>query len=251
MADKTRTSIAAGVMGILHVSNTGIVRELVSDETNCSPLDMAEGKFVLVNMPVAKYGPAGAFIIAGWRLLTQFTVLQRQATPDDFINVIFMDEFQQTVNSADSDYLAQCRSHLGCMVCLTQSLHSLYGAMKGKSGQHRAAAILTNFQHKVIHAVGDVDTADYASGLIGKSLQTFVGGSMAPVDDVMGAMLGRSQVTGSFNQHFESILQANQFMNGLRTGGKRNGYFCDAFVIRSGETFSDGANWIKVAFSQG
>ncbi|HTU92797.1 MAG TPA: hypothetical protein VMF69_22135, partial [Gemmataceae bacterium] len=37
MSDRTRSSILAGVMGILHVFNTGIVRELVSTTTNISP----------------------------------------------------------------------------------------------------------------------------------------------------------------------------------------------------------------------
>jgi|GEM_PF-3014137 len=251
MADKTRTSIAAGIMGIIHPSTTGVVRELTSGETNCSPLDMFKGKFILCNMPPSKYGVPGTFIGAGWRLLTQFTVLQREAGPDDCINVIFLDEFQQSVNSFDAEYLAQCRSHLGCMVCLTQSVHAIYAAMKNDPGNHRANALLTNFKHKVFHSVGDAETAEYASDLVGKSLQTFVGGSMSPVEDVFGAMMGRSQVTGSFSQHFEAVLQPSVFMHGLRTGGKRNDYLCDAFVIRSGETFSGGANWIKVAFSQG
>ncbi len=39
-------------------------------------------------------------------------------------------------------------------------------------------------------------------------------------------------------------------MNGLRTGGKHNGYVCDAVVIRSGEPFLSGQNYLQVAFSQ-
>ncbi len=56
MADKTRSSILAGVMGILHVFNTGLVRELVSGETNVTPDDMFDAKWVLVNMPPAEFG---------------------------------------------------------------------------------------------------------------------------------------------------------------------------------------------------
>jgi hypothetical protein len=40
-------------------------------------------------------------------------------------------------------------------------------------------------------------------------------------------------------------------MNGLRCGGHANGLVCDCIVVRSGEPFSSGQNWIQVAFSQG
>jgi len=62
--------------------------------------------------------------------------------------------------------------------------------------------------------------------------------------------MGRSKFTGSFSEHYENVLQANAFMSGLRTGGAENGYVVDAIVIRSGETFSNGSNWLRVAFAQ-
>jgi hypothetical protein len=62
--------------------------------------------------------------------------------------------------------------------------------------------------------------------------------------------MGKSSYTGSFNQHFEKVLQDNVFMNGLRTGGHANGLLCDCIVVRSGEPFASGQNWIQVAFSQ-
>ena len=58
--------------------------------------------------------------------------------------------------------------HMGCMVVLTQSLHSYYMSMKGDVGKHQADGLLTNFATKVFHALGDVQTAEWASGLIGK-----------------------------------------------------------------------------------
>ena len=57
MADKTRSSILAGVMGVLHVFNTGIVRELVSTTTNVTPADMFEGKVdSAVNFACRRHG---------------------------------------------------------------------------------------------------------------------------------------------------------------------------------------------------
>ena len=60
LADRTRTSIAAGIFGILHVATTGIVREMCSGTTNCSPDTMLQqGKSILINMPFPQYGPSG------------------------------------------------------------------------------------------------------------------------------------------------------------------------------------------------
>ena len=250
MADKTRSSILAGVMGILHVFNTGIVRELVCTTTNVSPDVMGEGKWVLVNMAPAEWGDIGNFVNAGWKYLTQRWVLRRHADEGDCINVIWCDEANQFVNSHDAHYLAQCRSHLGCMVFLTQSLHSFYATLKGPSGRSQADALLANFTTKVFHALGDVETATWASELIGKSLQTFIGGSMSPPKDLWAEVMGYGEYQGSFNEHFEAIVQPNAFLNGLRTGGSGNGLLCDAIVIKSGETFSTGSNWMRTAFSQ-
>lgn len=249
MADKTRSSIMTGVMGILSVFNTGVVRDLVSTTTNVSPADMFRGKWVLVDCPPAEWGDIGNFIAAGWKYLTQKMVLRRHATANSNPVCIWCDEAQMFVNSHDAHYLAQCRSHLGCMIFLTQSLASYYGTLKGETGKQQADALLTNFHHKVFHALGDVATAEWASGLIGKELRTFIGGSTAPQGSMYDELCGQSKFTGSFSQHYEKVLQDNVFMK-LRTGGKANGLLCDCIVVRSGEPFSNGQNWQWVTFSQ-
>jgi hypothetical protein len=250
MADKTRSSILTGVMGILHTFNTGMVRELVSGETNCSPDDMLAGKWILVNMSPAEWGDQGAFVCGGWKFLTQKRIIRREAKEGDCIHVIWCDEAQQFVTSYDAHYLAQCRSHMGCMVYLTQSLHSYYSTLHGQTGKHQADALLTNFHHKVFHAAGDENTATFAANLVGISLQTFIGTSTAPVVNLYEEFMGPGKVTTSTNEHYEHILQANVFMNGMRTGGKSAGYICDGIVVRSGEPFASGQNYLWVPFSQ-
>ncbi|MFO0884841.1 MAG: TraM recognition domain-containing protein [Pirellulales bacterium] len=250
MAEKTRSSIMTGVMGILHVFNTGIVRELASTSTNVSPDDLLAGKWVIVNMAPAEWGDMGALIAAGWKYLVQRRVLRRKTEAKDSVVVIWADEYAQFVNSYDAHYLAQCRSHMGCMVVLTQSLHSYFMTMKGETGKHQANALLTNFSTKVFHALGDVETAEWASGLIGKGRELFVGTSLAPVEDLYTEIMGRTKVSTNASEHYEAMLKPNQLMNGLRTGGVANDLLCDAVVIRSGEPFADGSNWMWRVFSQ-
>lgn len=251
MADKTRSSIQTGVMGLLHAFNMGAVRELVSTDTNVSPDDMLAGKWVLVNMPAAEWGDSGSLVAAGWKYLTQRRILRREAKDEDCINVIWVDEAQTAVNSYDAHYLAQCRSHKGCMVYLTQSIHSYYSAMHGDKGRHQADALLTNFAAaKIFHALGDAQTAEWASGMLGKERQVFVAGSMQPVENLWDEAMGRGKVTTNTSEHYSEVLQPNTFMNGLRTGGRQNGLLCDAVVVRSGEPYAHGTNWLWVTFSQ-
>lgn len=251
MDERTRGNILTGVLGLLHVLNSGLVRSLISTTTNIRPKDMLQHrKWVLVNVPPARFGDAGAVINAGWKYLTQREVLRREAKPDDAFHVIWCDEAQQFANSFDSAYLAQCRSHLGCVVFLTQSLHSYLSAMKGDRGVYQAKALLGNFGHHILHALGDFESAEWASEKVGKRLETMIGGSMPAADSLLDELIGRTRFTGSFSTQYEPILQPNVFMNGLRTGGRRNGYVCDAIVMKSGEPFRCGENFLQVAFSQ-
>ncbi|HEY2837676.1 MAG TPA: TraM recognition domain-containing protein [Pirellulales bacterium] len=250
MADRTKSSILVGVLGVLHTFNTGMVRELVSTTTNVSPEQMLRRKWILVNMPPAVYGDAGSFINAGWKYLAQKEILRREARHSDPINVIWCDEAAQFCNSMDQHYVSQCRSHLGCLIYLCQSLHSFHATLKGEDGKQQAQALLANFGHRVFHALGDIETAEWASGLIGARLETFMGGSMQPSQGIYDDLMGNSQYSGTFSSQYAPILQTTEFLSGLRTGGRKAGYMCDGIVIRSGEPFSNGENWLRMAFMQ-
>ncbi|MEO2092203.1 MAG: hypothetical protein ABGY75_22330 [Gemmataceae bacterium] len=156
MADKTRSSILTGVMGILHCFNTGVVRELVSTTTNVTPDDLFRGKFILIDMAISEWADIGSFVTGGLKYLCQKAILRRTAAEDSNVAVIWADEAQQVLTSFDAAFLAQCRSHRGCMVYLSQSLPGYYAALGGESGKQSVDALLTNFHSKVFHALGDL-----------------------------------------------------------------------------------------------
>jgi hypothetical protein len=248
LADRTRSSITAGAFGILAVFNTGIVRELISSTTNISPAVMDEGKWILVDMPISSYSTAGAFILSGFKYLTQRYILARHANEDTSAIVITCDEYQKVANSFDPPFLAECRGHRGSMLCATQSIHSLYTRIR-EAGEHGADALLTNFYHKVFHALGDDKTAAYASSLIGRRLKTRVNVSSGGEDNAHDALYGTPKVTASTSQSIENIVENREFMQGLRTGGRVHGYMVDGIVVRS-EAFSTGENYLRCSFSQ-
>jgi hypothetical protein len=249
MADRTRSSILAGVMGLLAVFNTGLVKELLSGETNVSPKDMFEGKWIIVDMSPSAWGSSGKLVCSAWKYATQWSVLRRKATADDAFNVIWVDEAQQLVTSYDAHYIAQCRSHLGCLVFLSQSLPGYYANFGGEAREHRAQALLANFTHTILHAVDPV-TAEWAAKKLGQRRETMFGGSSGPGGDVFDDLFGQPKLTGSFSEQYAPVLQENVLINGLRTGGIANDLACDAIVIRSGEAFSNGENWLRCTFLQ-
>jgi type IV secretory pathway TraG/TraD family ATPase VirD4 len=249
MADKTRSSALADVMGTLSVFNSGIVRELLSTTTNISPKVFDQGMSVLVAMPISRDGVSGAFVLAAWKACTQWFLLKRQATEETPVCVLWMDEYQKVASSFDAAFLAECRSHKGCMVCLTQSTHSLYSRMH-QGGEHETDSLLTNFFTKIAHSCGDEKTASYFAGLIGKRLRTYMDTSSSTEDNPHDAIFGQPKVNCSTRQVIENVKESAEFMQGLRTGGKENGYMVDGYVIRSGMPFSNGEPYLKVTFSQ-
>src|SRR5262249_6939985 len=128
MDPKVRSSSFADIANVLHVFNSGVVRLLAGAETTVSPSVLEDGDWLLINTPVSSMGASWAFSGAGWRYLVQRYVLQRHATENSALTVIVSDEFQRQFNSHDAVYLAECRSHRGCMLVASQSVHSFYGA---------------------------------------------------------------------------------------------------------------------------
>jgi len=189
-------------------------------------------------------------ISAGWKQLVELAILERKAEDDSPFVTIWCDEAHQFVTNFDSSFIAQYRSHKGCLVYLTQSVSSFYAAMKGDAGKHQADALLANFSHVIVHA-SDPVTAKWASSKLGKKKEILYGGSSSPPGDgtVWDDLYGNSRFNGSFSEHYEQVLQDDAFMVG-RTGGPANGYLADAVVLKSGEPFASGKNYLKTTFDQ-
>jgi hypothetical protein len=251
MDAKTRGNILAGVQGTLHTMNTGIVREMVSRGTNCSPADILGGKWVLVNFPPSTWGATGLLISTGWKQLVELAILERHADDASPFVTIWCDEAHQFVTSFDSSFIAQCRSHKGCLVYLSQSVSSFYAAMKGEGGKHQADGLLANFATVIAHSCDPV-SAKWLASKLGRRKEILCSGGFqrgpeySVYDELMGHGVGFSS---NFSEHYEQVLQDQEFMIG-RTGGPANGYVADAIVIKSGEPFSDGRSYQRVTFSQ-
>jgi hypothetical protein len=162
---------------------------------------------------------------------------------------IWCDEAHQFVNDFDTHYIAQCRSHKGCLVYLTQSVSSFYAALRGKEGEHQSNALLANFSHAIVHAC-DPETAKFACAKLGQERKVYYGGGTSPGEpSVYDDLFGQPKVSSSFSEHRAPVLEEWEFMTG-RTGGPNNNFEADSIVIRSGERFADGKSYQRATWSQ-
>jgi type IV secretory pathway TraG/TraD family ATPase VirD4 len=227
------------------------VHDLVSSTSNFTLEELRRKRqWLLVNMAPSECGESGRFVGAGFKYLMQRHVLRTTAGANDPFHVVWCDEAQNWTNQYDAEYLAQCRSHRGCMVYLTQSIHSFHTAMRSEDSKHQTLSLLGNFSHRIFHALGDVETAQWASDTLGKQLQTHFGGSTQPAESVFDEFFGVDRTTSSHSEQYAPVLQPNEFMNGLRTGGPGNRFLSDAILIRPGVPFSNGENFLFLTFSQ-
>jgi hypothetical protein len=240
--ERTRSSIAAGVMGLLHIYNTGMVRHLLATDTTVSPAIMEDRKWLMVNMPIVAGDATSTVVNASVKFVYQRAIQRRKVGPRDPIVCIYADEFPKVVNSYDTAFLAECRSHKGCMFTLAQSLPGLIQAMGGD--KHAAAALLCNQYLKLFHLAGDPDTAAYGSALLGQQRETSIGGSEPAGRSLADELFGPSALTASFNESYQPVLQPAAFLGGLRTGGRENGNVVDGILIRQG-------TYRYVSFKQG
>ena len=257
MDPRTRSNILAGVTGMLFVFCNGAVHELLGTTTNFS-FEQLERKrqWLLVNLPPSHYGDSGTLIGSLLKYQMQRYVLRRKARAGDPVNVIWCDEAQQWTGGAmggrvDAEYIAQCRSHRGCLIFITQGLESFPSTMRGEGGKQETMALLQNFSTKIVHTLGSVDTAQWLSSMLGQRLEHHFGGSSKPADSILDGLLGNNESSSSFSEQYAPVLQPGVFLTGLtRTGGPQNRFLCDAIVMRAGRPFSHGENWMHVTFSQ-
>ena len=249
--DRTRSSVEAGLLSLLHVFNTGVVRDLLATTTTISPDDLERRRWWFVNMPIVPGDATATFVNTAAKLGVQRYILRRKPAAGDPLLCIFCDEFTKVANSYDSHTLNEIRSHKGAMITLTQSISGMYAHMhgKGKAGEHMTDALLGQYGHIVVHTA-DHKTAQFASETLGHHLELMPGGNPRQPSDDFELFMGRSLFTPSFNYNYQPVLQPLVFMSGLRSGGPKNANTVDGVVIRPGVQFSSGENYMITSFRQ-
>src|SRR5262249_8285146 len=111
-------------------------------------------------------------------------------------------------------------------------------------------SLMANFPLKVAHALGDLETATWFTGLCGQHYATYIGGSVRPSKGFGDDLYGYGRFSGNYHKHLENIIRPDPLLHGLRTGGRENDFMCDAVVVKSGMPFPNGLNFLATSFAQ-
>ncbi len=258
LSEKTRSVIVSSFTSMIDVLNRGVLRDLFCKETTLTPDAIEQGKIVLICMPVKEFGEAGLFAQILWKYAFQRSIERRDLSKNGRPVFFWADEAQNFLTSYDMEFLTTCRAARVATVFLTQNYSNFVAALGGgEKGRVETDSILANLNTKILHANGDPVTNEWASGLIGRSLEFFVnGGTSRPSIDqtpIFQLMLGlQSDATEStgFSTSYEFEVQPKAFTQ-LRTGGPANKMIVEGIVFQNGRIFkSTGKSWMQVRFNQ-
>ncbi|MDB5325427.1 MAG: hypothetical protein JWM57_996 [Phycisphaerales bacterium] len=255
LADRTRSSITATFTAFADLFQRGLLFDLLSNGTTLSPADIENGKIIVLDLPIKRYGDVGLVAQLVWKLMFQRLLERRAVTPDTRPAFIHVDEAQFFASGvSDALFASTCRSAKIAQVLLTQSISGFHTAYGGENGRALTDQLLANLSTKVIHATGDTITSSWAADLCGKSyrmLANFGGSDDGPADwsSLLG-MGGGGRNTSGMSESLQYDIEPREFSY-LRTGGIANDLLVDAIVLRSGQPFrASGKLWMPTMLSQ-
>lgn len=258
LSERTRSVITSTFTSMVDVLNRGILRDLFCGETTITPAAIAEGKIILVGLPVKEFGEVGLFANTLWKYAFQRSIERRPVGPDTMPVFLWADEAQHFLNTHDMQFATTCRGARVATVLLSQNYSNFVAALgAGEKGRVEADSLLANLNTKILHANGDPVTNEWAAGLIGKSTLFRVSGNNSqPTNDGFLSTLGLGgppaggNSSAGFSEVVDFEVQPREFTL-LRTGGPENGWTVDGIVFASGRRFTaSGRTWLPVQFKQ-
>lgn len=252
LSEKTRSVIVSTFSSAADVLNRGVLRELLCEDTTLTPEETAEGRIIVLDLPVLEYGETGVLLQGIWKYAFQRAMSRRDMRTSPRPVILWMDEAQHFITSHDQMFQTTCRSARVATVMLTQNTGNLYAVLGGdREGRPAADSLLGNLNTKIIHANTDPVTNEWAAGLLGRCRRFFLNAGTsrpAPTGWWSSARDDHSQHSGGVSEQMDYEMQPAEFAM-LRTGGPAHGGIVDA-VVHCPRLFGDRA-WKRVTFRQG
>lgn len=236
LPDSTRGAILETFYAFANPFRSGLLGNYfatdVSDEIK--PERTFEGKIIVINFPVKEYLQLGVYAQCIYKKIWQQVVESRKGA--DLVRPVFMwvDEAQYFINEDDTMFQTTARSAKACTVLITQNISNYYASIGGKNPQARVDSLLGNLSTKIFHTNNDYVTNEWAANTIGKVFQ-----SRETVNTGEESSI-------SFSDSLDYQIQPQEFTL-LKTGGTSN---VQAIITTAGKEWSNGKNYLKVAFEQ-
>lgn len=279
LADRTRSSITFTLSTILQDLQTGTLRELFSTGTNFFPEDTHEGAIIILDLPAVlnrTYAVAQTLFKVVW----QQAALRRMQQVGKHTRPIFLwaDEAHFFVSPYDTSFQSLARASRAATVYMTQNLSAYHHRMPSKNAEAITAALLGYFQTQIFHAQADPKTIQHAQSLFGKREITRINdsysrsiGTNTNFGRSGGSGYSSSRETFSWNANsgwnasrgtsdqittgyststtMEEVLQAHHFTS-LQSGTDAEKGISEAFVFRTGRTWSNGQTYLRARFTR-
>ena len=261
--NRPRSSIEATLTNLTYPFLSGKLAELFCTTTTVTPAMCREGKIIVMDLPVLKYGAAGAVAQTIFKYLfglaAQNTKIDKHTRPV----FLFADEAQFFLNSADADLLSTARSSKTCIVYITQDLPTYYAKL-GRNARDVAESILSKFGTRIFHANTSRETNQAASELIGK-IEKFhlsqtrskgrTSGGGGNRHDQGGGFHGQdgsaTTIGESTSGYLDYEVPPDYFATKLRTGSGNHDHKVDGIVIRNARIWKQTKrHWVQAEFQQ-
>lgn len=242
LAEKTRSTIELSFTGFLfRLLRDPVYSLFCFDESTFSPDDCAEGKIILLNLPVKMYHKIGQDVQIMFKYIWQRAMEKRDLSKSDRPVFLWADEAQNFLHEHDPDYQATARSSRIATVYISQNLPNYHANMGGDKSAYKVNSFLGTLATKIFHANADIETNKYASELIGDGY----------FEDTSKTATASGQFSASRTKsmRFDRIIRPEAFAS-LKTGGALNKYAVQGYVHFQGNILASNTNHIKINFDQ-
>jgi len=251
LSERTRSVVVSTFTSMLDVLNRGVIRDLMSSETNVTPEMAQEGAIFLIDLPLKVFGEVGLFTQILWKYCFQQAMERRDISGNSRPVFLVTDESHFTAVSRDQLFQTTARSSRTAVLNATQNL-SNYLAAFGDKAEAEVHSLLGNLQTQIFCQQADIKTNLYAAELIGRTKQFLMNcnNSQQPQEwyQVFPRDRGR-QVSMGMSETFEYEVQPSRFAQ-LRKGGPPH-WQVDAIWYQGGRRFgTSGRSWMSLNFDQ-
>lgn len=245
MADRTQSSILSMTGAILEpFVSSPLLNRLFCGETTISLDTLLSGKIVLLNLPIQHYEYAGKLAQMMFKHILQKRIEERDLSLIPNPVCFWIDEYQHFISKYDSLFLSTARSSRAGCVLLTQNISNLFAQVggNGKIAEEKVNSLLALTNHKIFLAQNNSITNEFSSRTIGMGIHRLMNTSVQMQTQQLNGNAGLSE---SF--HYQ--VMPKEFTM-LKRGGIHHDGIVEAIVTATGKTFSNGRNYLKVAFRQ-
>lgn len=252
MGEKTRGSVISDLTGLVDSLMRGEAGRLLSSGTTISPADLADGKIIVIDFPILKYGVAGRLVNCAWKYCVQkyFQKIAGERRNDPFARpvVVACDEVQMCFLPSDVWALAVLRSAKVGVVMATQNIPNLYYTL-GRDSEHAVNSALGNVGTFFMASNTSTVTAKWVGDVLGEKRVTLTNSSST--DSYKNALDPIASISHNrgISETFRPNVIQQDFLT-LKTGGPENDYIVEAICVQAGREWKDGELWKKLAFDQ-